>query len=153
MITLISSKKLGVCNNMRYTVLRCAKKGATFLQKVLNRHFWHWIPVLQVIAKRTVIFFCQISKAQDIYCPAKSIYSFLAKFPNFTNLFTAFGCCLFFREPNDNFFLQKFHKNLSPVHLLKKSPVHLLIFFSKFPNFPHLLTSFFPEIRTNFWWI
>ena len=39
------------------------------------------------------------------------------------------------------FFLQKFHKNLSPVHLLKKSPVHLLIS-SKFSNFTLSFQSF-----------
>ena len=38
---------------------------------------------------------------------AKFIYSFLSDFSYFTNLFTAFGCCLFFRNPNALFFFLK----------------------------------------------
>ena len=44
-------------NDKMHNYANPRKKRLTFLPKVLYEHFWHWIPVLQVITKKTVIFF------------------------------------------------------------------------------------------------
>ena len=52
---------------------------------------------------------------------------FFSEFSHFTNLFTAFGCCLFFRKPNNaNFFSSKIPQKFKPSPFTEKSPVHLL---------------------------